>query len=203
MPEKVFQYKHRKFKSLSKLYRYFSDVAAVSEKTFLSRVSRGISIPDAISKPKRSYKRLSYNGISYPSAQSCYMAEKKRIRSTRHRRPAIDYGTFLDIVKKSGVTSAINEMHQWHRHQHKDKGLKSRSVALGGADNLVCQRITKLGWSLEKAMSTPRSTKGFPIKVYYKGNHYPSITACFSSVLPEMSIVKFTAYLREHNFHID
>ena len=197
------KYKGRKYKSLKDLYDRFSDISKVGFSTFCSRVSRGWEFGEAIESPKRAYIRLTYNGVKYNSALSLYREERRRIRATRHRRPAIDYSAFLDIIRTKGVSAAIKHMHLWHLHPGKKYRLKSKSKELGGADNLVSQRMTKLGWSRDRAESTPVDTKHLPIKVHYHGNIYPSITACFKAVSPDMSIPKFTAMLRENNFHID
>lgn len=197
------KYKGRKYKSLKDLYARFSDISKVGFSTFCTRVSNGWEVGKAIESPKHRYIRLTYNGVKYDSALSLYREEKRKIRATRHRRPAIDYSLFLDIIKSKGVSVAIKHMHLWHLHPSKKRGLKSKSKALGGADNLVCQRMTKLGWSRERAESTPVDTKHLPIKVHYHGNIYPSITACFKAVSPDMSLPQFTAMLREKNFHVD
>jgi len=201
MSGKIYRLKGRSFKSLSELYAHFKDVAKVCRNTFLTRCKKGISIPAALYKSRRSYKVLIYNGVKYKSAASCYEAEKKRIRRFHHRSPAIQYLRFLEIVNSKGVSAAIKRMHQWHLNR-RSRCLNKKSRELGGADNLVCQRITKLGWSLERAMTTPRCSKGAPISVHYKGNMYASIAECYRAVSPEVSITKFASYLREHNFRI-
>ncbi len=203
MSIKPIRYKGRKYKSLRDLYDRFSDIAKVGFSTFCGRIARGWDAGKAIENPKPRYIWITYNGVKYNSAQSLYKEEKRKIRASRHRRPAIDYPKFIEIVRAEGVIEAVRHMRLWHLHGKKDHGYKAKSQELGGADNLVCQRITKLGWSREKAENTPRCTKGLPIKVYYKGNRYPSITACFNSVCPGVSIPKFTAMLREKNFHVD
>lgn len=203
MISKPIKYKGRIYKSLKDLYDRFSDIAKVGFSTFCSRVSHGWEVGEAIESRKHRYICLTYNGVKYDSALSLYREEKRKIRATRHRRPAIDYSSFINITRSEGVSAAIKHMHLWHLHPSRNRGLKSKSKELGGADNLVCQRMTKLGWSRKRAESTPVNTKHLPIRVHYHGNIYPSITACFKSVSPDMSLPKFTVMLRENNFHID
>ena len=203
MNPKRIQYKGREYKSLNDLYGRFSDIAKVGFSTFCDRVSRGWEIGEAIESPKHRYIRLTYNGVKYDSALSLYREEKRKIRATRHRKPAITYAAFIDITRSQGVSAAIKHMHLWHLHPSKKHGLKSKSKELGGADNLVCQRMTKLGWSRKRAENTPVNTKHLPIRVHYHGNIYPSITACFKAVSPGVSLPKFTAMLRKKNFHVD
>lgn len=79
-----------------------------------------------------------------------------------------------------------------------DCGYKRESNRIGGCDNLVWQRIHHLGWSEERAKSTPVSRRSEPHPVIYKRKKYPSINACYRAVKPPMSIVKFTEILREN-----
>ncbi len=195
----LIHYKSRKFKSLGALYRKFTPVAKVPYATFLSRLERGWSMADALEKPKSSGIKIIYNGTKYRSISKLYHEEKKRMRKIRHRTPAISYCRFIETVHKKGVTQAIKLMHMWSIVR-KRGNLKRQSKELGGADNLVCQRVTKLGWSLEKAMTTPKGISGTPIEVKYKGVTYRSIAKCYHAVKPKMSITKFAKVLRESGF---
>ena len=140
-------------------------------------------------------RKVTFHGREYPSMRSLYEEEKSRMRRELHRSPAIDYTKFTDIIKRHTAEMAVWHMHQWHLHSKgKKRGLKTSSRKLGGADNLVCQRMTKLGWSYEKAVSTPvMQSKGKPVK--YKGKRYPSIKACWEATKPGCSYMCFVKRL--------
>lgn len=142
--------------------------------------------------------KVIFSGEEYPSMLALYNQEKQDIRRVSHRAPAIDYGTFVDILKRTTPEMAVWNMRQWRLHRrNKKRGLQSASRKLGGADNLVCQRITKLGWSEERAKNTPVILKSAPKPVRYKGRVYRSITACFRAAEPKCSITNFTKFLSE------
>lgn len=136
-------------------------------------------------------RKVTFHGKEYPSMLSLYEEEKSRIRRELHKAPAIDYAKFTDMVKRHTAEMAVWHMHQWHLHSRgKKRGLNKSSRVLGGADNLVCQRMTKLGWSYAKAVSTPVvQSRGRPVK--YRGKNYPSIRACWSAVKPKCSYMCF------------
>lgn len=143
-------------------------------------------------------RKVTFNGKEYPSMLSLYEEEKNRMRRYHHRSPAIDYTKFTYIIKRHTAEVAVWHMHQWHLHSRsKKRGLNVSSRNLGGADNLVCQRMTKLGWSYEKAVSTPViRSRGKPIK--YKGRHYKSIKDCWEAVKPGCSYASFLRRLSKN-----
>ena len=143
-------------------------------------------------------RKVTFHGKEYPSMLSLYEEEKSRIRRELHRSPAIDYAKFTEVVKRHTAEMAVWHMHQWHLHSKgRKRGLNRSSRKLGGADNLVCQRMTKLGWSYAKAVSTPViQSRGRPIK--YKGKNYPSIRACWSAVKPGCSYMCFVNKLSKN-----
>ena len=143
-------------------------------------------------------QKVIFSGEEYPSMLALYNQEKRDIRRVSHRAPAIDYGKFVDILKKTTPEMAVWNMRQWKLHSKgKKKGYDKQSKYLGGAANLVCQRITKLGWSEERARNTPVMFKSAPKPVRYKGRVYRSITACFKASKPKCSITHFAKFLRE------
>ena len=143
-------------------------------------------------------QKVIFSGEEYPSMLALYNQEKRDIRRVSHKAPAIDYGTFVNILKRTTPEMAVWNMRQWHLHRkNKKRGLQSASRKLGGADNLVCQRMTKLGWSYEKAVSTPLvKSRGIPVT--YKGKNYPSIMACWLAVKPDCSYMCFVKRLSKN-----
>ena len=137
-------------------------------------------------------RKVAFRGKEYPSIRSLYEEEKSRMRRELHRSPAIDYTKFTDIIKRHAAEIAVWHMHQWHLHSKgKKRGLNVSSRKLGG------QRMTKLGWSYEKAVSTPViRSRGKPVK--YKGKHYPSIKDCWKAVKPGCSYTHFVKRLLKY-----
>ena len=60
-----------------------------------------------------------------------YNQEKRDIRRVSHKAPAIDYGKFVDILKKTTPEMAVWNMRQWKLHaKGKKKGYDKQSKCL-------------------------------------------------------------------------
>jgi len=141
-----------------------------------------------------------YKGVKYGSMSKLYKAMRDHLAKYAHRDPSLSYTYFLEEYKKTGdIDTAVRRMTE-KRPLKYDTDLKADSKRLEGADNLVSQRMTKLGWSYEKAVSTPKVTKHLPIQVVYKGKVYKSIAECHRAVKPDMNLVYFAKFLKSKRY---
>jgi len=194
------RYQGKTYASLSDFYKEVHD-PAVSVNTFYCRIRYGYS-PIKAATMKSCYgpgfksRRVSYGGQEFQSILALYKYLRHKKRVTRHHRIGVSYSVFIDTVNKQGVEAAVKRALGKYESRN-NMGLKAESQRLEGADNLVCQRMKKLGWSYEKAISTPRNTLSLPKKCRYKGKTYRSITACFKAIQPSMSYPNFVKFLKD------
>lgn len=198
-------YKGKTYKSIKELWKACGDPSVAAYHMVYTRIHHGWPIHKALTvkganRGTKVAHPITYDGVEYKSIHALYRHIRHQIRKVNHRRAGLTYETFAGYVHKGMLEEGIRKLHRERRDP--DKGLKANSQRLEGADNLVCQRITKLGWSYERAVSTPRNTKWLPRPVKYKGKVYRSITACYNAVKPKMSVPKFTKLLMAKNCFI-
>lgn len=167
---------------------------------FVKRIRDGWRVKDALMKSRSSSGRchpISHNGKEYRSIKELYDTVCANIRR-QHKKPRSAYETFASNIIKFGADEAVYRMRK--TTVRKDGELVRYSRALGGSDNLVCQRMTKLGWSRERAESTPVKNIVPKKQVNWYGKIYRSMRACFAAEHPAKNIATFSKMCREHNY---
>lgn len=170
-----------------------------------SRLHNGWDLHAALTVPVGSclrgrHRPVTFEGVNYHSRAALHRAIKKELREVCHRSPNITFRTFSKRINTHNVCDAVKRMRSLKYHRIHGKDLKKSSKILGGADNLVCQRMTKLGWSYAKAISTPvGGGRGQAVK--YKGKIYPSIADCYRKTHQTVSYKKFARFMRAYHLY--
>lgn len=202
MSSKPMKYKGKTYPTLTALVAAHGKVGV---KVVNSRLHNGWGLHAALTVPigrslRSCRKPVTFEGVEYPSCAALYRAIKKDLRKVCHRSPNITFETFLNRINTHNVCDAVERMRSLKYHRIHGKDLKKSSKTLGGADNLVCQRMTKLGWSYKKAISTPLG-QGSGQAVKYKGKIYPSIADCYRKTHQTISYQKFARFMRAYHMY--
>lgn len=193
-------YKGKKYRSYKALYDDQTGKNKVPYSTYVERVKRGRTIERSLYDKKKmrglGRRKITYKGVEYKSIMNLYQSLRHKLRSVNHHGISVRYETFLGTLNKYGIDVAVERACSRVYKRKLKLNIKKSSRNLGGADNLVCQRMTKLGWSYEKAISTPvRSVKdGKHVK--YKGKNYRSMRECHNAVKSKYSYKTFCRHLK-------